>query len=44
VLRELHDQAHHECFISNSVLTEVTTNPTFETVNPALTGRADGPA
>jgi organic hydroperoxide reductase OsmC/OhrA len=31
VVREMHDQAHHECFIANSVLTEVITNATFET-------------
>jgi organic hydroperoxide reductase OsmC/OhrA len=27
-LRKLHDQAHHECFIANSVRTEVTVRPT----------------
>ena len=32
VLDELHHQAHHECFIANSVTTELTTIPTFEVV------------
>lgn len=27
-IRQLHDEAHHECFIANSVRTEVTVKPT----------------
>lgn len=29
-MRALHEQAHRQCFIANSVRTEVTTSPTFE--------------
>jgi organic hydroperoxide reductase OsmC/OhrA len=35
VLREMHEQAHHECFIANSVVTEVATVPTFAISRPA---------
>ena len=30
VLRELHDTAHHECYIATSVKTEIRVEPTFE--------------
>jgi organic hydroperoxide reductase OsmC/OhrA len=30
LVREMHQQAHRECFIANSVTTELTTVPTFE--------------
>ena len=30
VLRELHDVAHHECYIASSVKTEIRVEPTFE--------------
>jgi organic hydroperoxide reductase OsmC/OhrA len=30
VVREMHEQAHRECFIANSVTTQLTTEPTFE--------------
>src|SRR5688572_27133227 len=30
VLRELHDVAHHECYIASSVKTEIGVEPTFE--------------
>jgi organic hydroperoxide reductase OsmC/OhrA len=32
-LRAMHDQAHHECFIANSVTTQLTTIPTFEVLS-----------
>jgi organic hydroperoxide reductase OsmC/OhrA len=28
--RELHDTAHHECYIANSVKTEIRVEPTLE--------------
>jgi organic hydroperoxide reductase OsmC/OhrA len=31
VVRAMHAEAHRECFIANSVTTELTTTPTFET-------------
>src|SRR6476620_7880188 len=30
LVRAMHEEAHHECFIANSVTAELTTNPTFE--------------
>ena len=30
VFREIHDTAHHECYIANSVKTEIRVEPTFE--------------
>ena len=33
-LHALHEEAHHECYIANSVKTELTTKPTFEVVTP----------
>ena len=30
LVREMHAEAHSECFIANSVTTRLTTNPTFE--------------
>jgi organic hydroperoxide reductase OsmC/OhrA len=30
VLRDLHDAAHHECYIASSVRTEIRIEPTFE--------------
>ncbi|HET6797778.1 MAG TPA: OsmC family protein [Gemmatimonadales bacterium] len=30
VVREMHEAAHHECFLASSVNTELTTVPTFE--------------
>jgi organic hydroperoxide reductase OsmC/OhrA len=30
VVREMHEAAHHECFLASSVTTELTTVPTFE--------------
>jgi organic hydroperoxide reductase OsmC/OhrA len=30
IVRELHEQAHRECFIANSVTTRLTTVPTFD--------------
>lgn len=35
VIREMHEQAHEECYIANSVITKLTTVPTFETVTAA---------
>lgn len=32
-LMKLHDKAHRECFISNSILTEIVVEPIFENVN-----------
>jgi organic hydroperoxide reductase OsmC/OhrA len=38
-VRAMHEEAHAECYIANSVLTELTTIPTFETVTAArITG------
>jgi organic hydroperoxide reductase OsmC/OhrA len=30
LVRDMHSEAHRECFIANSVTTRMTTNPTFE--------------
>jgi organic hydroperoxide reductase OsmC/OhrA len=30
LVREMHAEAHRECFIANSVTTRLTTDPTFE--------------
>ena len=30
VVRQMHEESHHECFIASSVTTELTTVPTFE--------------
>jgi organic hydroperoxide reductase OsmC/OhrA len=32
IVREMHDEAHHECFIATSVRTDIVTEPTFEIV------------
>jgi organic hydroperoxide reductase OsmC/OhrA len=32
VVRAMHEEAHHECYLANSVTTLVTTDPTFEVV------------
>jgi len=29
-VREMHEEAHRECYLANSVMTRVTTSPTFE--------------
>jgi organic hydroperoxide reductase OsmC/OhrA len=31
-VREMHEEAHHECYLANSVTTLLTTEPTFEVV------------
>jgi organic hydroperoxide reductase OsmC/OhrA len=31
-VREMHEEAHQECYLANSVTTRVTTEPTFEVV------------
>jgi organic hydroperoxide reductase OsmC/OhrA len=32
VVLEMHEEAHQECYLANSVTTRVTTEPTFEVV------------
>jgi organic hydroperoxide reductase OsmC/OhrA len=35
VVQEMHEEAHHGCFIASSVKTELTTAPTFDVVTAA---------
>jgi organic hydroperoxide reductase OsmC/OhrA len=37
-VREMHEEAHEECFLANSVTTRVTTTPSFESVIPSNAG------